>query len=280
MTGDPLVRVLEPDEVEELVRWAQIEGWNPSPGDAAAFRLADPNGFLGCFVAGEMVAGISAVAYDDAFGFIGLYIVRPDRRGQGYGMQVWKAGMGRLGARTIGLDGVPAQQANYERAEFRKAYETTRWSGCLSDAIETQHKAVAMQESDLAKILSIDSACFPARRAAFLRTWVSSPRQCFVMRRDRQLTGFSVIRRCMSGFKIGPIFAEDEGTAWALLQESASYAEGASVHLDLPDSQSGLQTLLQAHGFQPGFQTARMYRGNAPDIDMRKIFAITTLELG
>lgn len=280
MTGDPLVRVLAPDEVEELVRWAQIEGWNPSPGDADAFRLADPEGFLGCFVEGSMVAGISAVAYDDAFGFIGLYIVRPDRRGQGYGMQVWKAGMSRLGARTIGLDGVPAQQANYERAGFRKAYETTRWSGSLSDATEAQYKAVAMQGSDLAEILSIDSACFPAGRDMLLQTWVSSPRQCVVMRRRGQLTGFSVIRSCLSGFKIGPIFAEDEGTAWALLQGSAICAEGASVHLDVPDSQSGFRTLLQAHGFQPGFQTARMYRGNAPAIDMRKIFAITTLELG
>lgn len=280
MIGDPLVRVLAPDEVEELVRWAQIEGWNPSPGDAAVFRLADPEGFLGCFVEGNMVAGISAVAYGNAFGFIGLYIVRPDRRGQGYGMRVWQAGMSRLRARTIGLDGVPAQQANYERAGFRKVYETTRWSGAFTDASEKEDQAVAMQESDLAEILSIDSACFPAGRAAFLRTWVSSPRQCFVVRKDGPLTGFSVIRSCLSGFKIGPIFAEDEATAWALLQRSSTCAKGASVHLDVPDSQSGFRALLQAHGFQPGFQTARMYRGRAPDIDMHRVFAITTLELG
>ena len=47
--------------------WAATEGWNPGLDDAAAFQAADPDGFLGAFVDGEMVAGISAVAYDDRF---------------------------------------------------------------------------------------------------------------------------------------------------------------------------------------------------------------------
>ena len=126
------VRNLTRDETAQLIGWAAREGWNPSPHDANAFYEADPEGFFGCFVDGEFASGIAAVAYGDSFGFIGLYITQPAFRGKGHGLKVWNAGLSHLGGRTIGLDGVPAQQANYERMGFRPAYRTTRWSGHLS----------------------------------------------------------------------------------------------------------------------------------------------------
>lgn len=101
------IRTLALDEVETLVDWAAAEGWNPGLGDAAAFQAADPEGFIGAFVGGEMVGGISAVAYGDDFGFIGLYICRPDRRGEGHGKAVWDAGMpawrGSATARSVSM---------------------------------------------------------------------------------------------------------------------------------------------------------------------------------
>ena len=109
----PVIRVLSLPEVETLVSWAAAESWNPGIGDAAAFYAADSDGFLGAFVDGEMAAGISAVAYGKTFGFIGLYIAKPEFRGRGLGRAVWDAGMKRLEGRTVGLDGVPEQQANY-----------------------------------------------------------------------------------------------------------------------------------------------------------------------
>ena len=53
---------------------------------------------------------MSAVAYGDGFGFIGLYIVKPEFRGKGLGMRLWEAGMAYLGDRNIGLDGVVASR--------------------------------------------------------------------------------------------------------------------------------------------------------------------------
>jgi hypothetical protein len=58
---DVEIRVLRAGEVDDLVGWAALEGWNPGHGDAAAFRSADPEGFIGCFVEGRLAAGISAV---------------------------------------------------------------------------------------------------------------------------------------------------------------------------------------------------------------------------
>src|SRR6476469_513603 len=105
----PIIRTLSLGELTDLIDWAADEGWNPGLEDAAMFQAADPEGFIGAFVGNEMVAAISAVAYGSAFGFIGLYICRPDRRGKGYGKAVWNAGMKRLAGRTVGLDGVAEQ---------------------------------------------------------------------------------------------------------------------------------------------------------------------------
>src|SRR5689334_19611717 len=109
------IRRLTLGEIRTLLDWAGAEGWNPGLDDALPFQAADPQGFLGAFVDQQMVAGISAVAYDAHFGFIGLYICHPDWRGQGHGKAVWDAAIAYLGDRTIGLDGVPQQQANYAK---------------------------------------------------------------------------------------------------------------------------------------------------------------------
>ena len=52
------------------------EGWNPGQHDAECFHAVDPNGFLLGLIHGKPVGCISAAAYDDQFGFIGLYIVK------------------------------------------------------------------------------------------------------------------------------------------------------------------------------------------------------------
>src|SRR3546814_1528602 len=84
----------------------------PGRRDAANFHVADPSGFLMGFVDDQPVACISVVRYGDGYGFLGFYIVARELRGRGHGMAVWQAGLQHLGSRTIGLDGVVAQQDN------------------------------------------------------------------------------------------------------------------------------------------------------------------------
>jgi GNAT superfamily N-acetyltransferase len=273
------VRNLTREETGQLVGWAAQEGWNPSPYDADAFFTADPEGFFGCFVDGELASGISAVAYGDSFGFIGLYITQPKFRGKGYGLKVWNAGLSRLSGRTIGLDGVPAQQANYEKMGFRKFYGSSRWSGWLPSQPSAATVATAVSQ-DLASILSFDRHYFPSDRTDFLRAWLDAPRVALVSEQDGILQGYAVIRHCTEGCKVGPLFARDVRTAIGLLNACAPTAAGATVHLDIPDTQIGFTSELERLGFQRGFETARMYLGPPPAIDMSGVFAVTTLELG
>ena len=105
-SDDFQIRVMRREEVALAIDLAAAEGWNPGINDAACFFTADANGFLIGELAGNMVGCISAVSYAGRFGFVGLYIVRPEFRGRGFGIQLWQAAMARLQGHNIGLDGV------------------------------------------------------------------------------------------------------------------------------------------------------------------------------
>lgn len=279
MKQAPTIRPLAPDEAALLVDWAADEGWNPGHGDAAAFHAADPQGFLGAFVAGELAAGIAAVAYGERFGFIGLYICRPDRRGRGYGKAVWNAGIARLEGRTIGLDGVPGQQANYRRMGFAAAYRTLRFSGPLA-ATGDSSMLRPIETALLPEIMAYDASCFPAARPGFLEAWLSPPRLALLAIQDGRLRGYGAARACREGHKIGPLFADDATIAERLLLGLAAASGAEAVHVDVPEGQAGFIDRLMALGPRPGFETARMYAGTPPVLAAEKIFGITTLELG
>lgn len=278
-TRSPHIRPLSASETEMLIEWAAAEGWNPGLSDAAIFQAADREGFLGAFVDGEMAAGIAAIAYGSSFGFVGLYMCRPDLRGQGFGKAVWNAGLARLDGRTIGLDGVPEQQANYRSDGFVVDHETTRFSGRLASRGDGA-TSVRPLTPDLAdQALALDHQCFPEPRDAFLRQWIAPPHVALASMRGEALAGFGVARPCREGFKIGPLFAEGEDEAMTLLCALAD-ACGGAIHIDVPMKQPSFARRIEAAGLAPGFRTARMYRGPAPRLDSRRVFGITTLELG
>src|SRR5207245_857087 len=123
MTTDSFrVRVMGPQDIALVLDWAAAEGWNPGLADAGCFASVDPEGFLLGEIAGAPAATISVINYDERFAFLGFYIVRPDLRGRGYGWRLWQSGMAHAGARTVGLDGVLAQQENYKKSGFALAY--------------------------------------------------------------------------------------------------------------------------------------------------------------
>jgi hypothetical protein len=273
------IRTLTLPEIEKLVDWAADEGWNPGLHDAAAFHAADPDGFLGGFLGEEMVSGISAVAYDANFGFIGLYICRPDMRGKGYGKAVWDAGMARLAGRTVGLDGVPLQQANYRSMGFVSAYRTFRFSGHFNAAHAGTGAVGPVTPELFEAVAAFDRAFFPAPRDAFLRRWLAPPHLALTCAVGHEIRGYGVARGCRDGFKIGPLLARDREVAEDLLSALGQVC-GSSMHIDVPETSGSLAGRLAGAGLVQGFETARMYRGPAPAIALSGVFGVTTLELG
>ena len=275
------IRTMRPDEIALAPEWAAVEGWNPGLADAACFATVDPDGFLVGELDGETAATISCVNYDARFAFLGFYIVRPDLRGRGYGLQTWNAAVAHAGGRVIGLDGVVAQQDNYRKSGFQLAYANIRFGGVVAASAAPPAGIVALRDVPLAMIEASDATVFPASRPQFLRAWIGAPGHvgCALMR-DGRLTGWGVIRPCRNGRKIGPLVAEDRAAAEAVLSALLAHAGGGEIFLDVPAVNREAVALAQSLGLAPVFETARMYTGAIPSLRLERVFGVTTFELG
>jgi len=269
-------------DLDIAVAWAAAEGWNPGRDDAEAFLAADPDGFLIGRIDAEPVAVISAVRYGREAGFLGFYIVSPAWRGQGHGWAVWQAAMARFGDRPVGLDGVVAQQANYARSGFALAHNNIRYGGRPGDLPRPAGiEIVEASALPAADILGFDRRHFQADRAAFARAWyLSGGRRSRVALADGRIAGLATVRPCREGHKIGPLFAGDPAIAEALFADAARAAAAGPVFLDVPEPNGAARALAERHGLEPVFETARMYKGAAPDLPLGRIFGITSFELG
>ncbi len=276
------VRSMRPGELELALEWARQEGWNPGLDDAIAFHEADPSGFFVGVIGEVPVGSISVVKYGDNFAFLGLYIVHPDFRGRGYGKAIWNAGIASAGGRTIGLDGVVAQQPFYGKAGFDIAYRTIRYGGVPTSVPESSLAAQPVPDARLEGLLRYDSGIFPESRAAFLAAWCTGRkgRSSVVVRKSGKIRGYGTIRRCYEGYKIGPLFASDADSAAALLAGLVPLAHGASIFIDIPVDNAEAIALVKSMGLEPMMESARMYRGPAPEIPLKNVYGVTTLELG
>lgn len=273
------IRAMTRVELDLMVDWAADEGWNPGLHDADCFHAADPDGFFVGLLDGEPIASISGVAYDDGFGFLGFYIVRPEHRGKGYGLAIWNACMDYLGGRNVGLDGVVAQQHNYRKSGYALAYSNVRYEGV--GAAAAADDVVALSSVPFDRIAAYDRACFPARRDRFLRCWLAMPDSTgHAVLRDGALAGYGVRRRCRAGHKIGPLFADDDAVAETLFTALAGRIADEPVFLDIPETNTAARSLVERHAMRPVFETARMYTEKAPEIALGRVFGVTTFELG
>lgn len=284
MNSEPgfVIRRMQRAEVDLAIEWAAAEGWNPGVHDAACFYAADPDGFLISYVGDEPIGCISVVAYDDSFGFLGLYIVRPAFRGKGFGLKLWQAGMAYLGTRNIGLDGVVAQQPNYRKSGFHLAYRNIRYEGVGQAAQAAATSGlVSLSTLPFEQLFAYDSELFPVPRSRFLRCWFAQPQATgFAALRDGRVAGYGLLRPCRRGYKIGPLFADDEQLAETLFQALSGCAIDAPLFLDVPETNPAAVMLAQRHGLHIVFETARMYTGPVPPLPIERIFGVTTFELG
>ncbi|MDN3556959.1 GNAT family N-acetyltransferase [Halomonas maura] len=276
------VEVMSREEVDLAIEWAEKEGWNPGLHDADCYYAADPNGFLIGLLDDEPIATISVIKYDDAFGFLGFYIVKPEYRGKGYGIQIWNEGLQYLQGLNIGLDGVIDQQENYKKSGFKLAYRNIRYEGLGGGVPPHGPEITALSTLPFETIETYDQPFFPASRPQFTRAWISQP-DCHALgiMQNGNLAGYGVMRKCRNGYKIAPLLADTPDLAESLFLALASNASASEpIFLDVPDINASAVALAEKHEMKVSFETARMYTGDAPDIPLHRLFGVASFEIG
>lgn len=276
------IRNARRDELDALIDWAAREGWNPGLDDAPAFWAADPDGYWVADLEGRLTASISMVRYDEAFAFLGFYITAPEFRRQGIGSQMWQQALAAAGQRVVGLDGVVAEQENYRRSGFALAHANIRYGGIVDVVEPPGTELVEVAPIHMPMLIDYDSRFTPARREAFLGEWLrpGRTRRSVVLLRDGAIAGYGTLRACRQGYRIGPLFSESETAADLIFRKLATTVKGEEIFLDIPEPNASARALCERYNMKPVFETARMYRGAAPDLPLARIYGVTTFELG
>lgn len=284
-TEDIEFRKLDFSGVKNLLNWAEQEGWNPAPHDADVFWATDPDGFYGFYFEGSLIAGGAVVSYNDEFGFMGLFIVKPEYRAGGIGRKLWYLRrdllIGRLQKNApIGMDGVVEMQPFYKKGGFEIAYKEERYEK-LGLELETDSRISTITDHDFNQVLSFDKQCFGFLRPQFLKPWIHLPdNKTFKYQRGDLINGYAIVRKVSRGYKIGPLFADDPHVAEELYKACLNVVIGQPLYIDIPMINKEAVSMIKKYDAKYVFECARMYYGQAPEIDIQKVYGVTTFELG
>ena len=271
--------------VKTLVKWAENEGWNPGPNDAEVYYSTDPDGFYGYNYNGELIAGGSIVSYNGEFGFMGFFIVKPEYRSTGIGRKLWYQRRNALLARlnkeaSIGMDGVIAMQPFYQKGGFEIAFRDERYER-IGTAFKINRNISSIYEEDLESVMALDKQCFGFSRPRFMKLWLNLPEtKTFKYMKGDELKGFAVVRKANTGYKICPLFADNEIIAEELYKACLNSVIDEPLYLDIPVINKGALNLVKKYSAKYVFECARMYYGPIPKMNIEKVFGITTFELG
>lgn len=273
------------DGVKTLVQWAEEEGWNPGPYDAEVFWATDPEGYYGYYQDDTLIAGGAILSYNREFGFMGLFIVRPEYRNRGIGRELWYQRRDLLLSRlkkdaSIGMDGVVAMQPFYEKGGFEIAFRDVRYKK-TGIKCTTDKRISPIEDSDLVPVLEYDKKCFGFSRPQFMKPWLNLPEnKNFTFMEHDRLRGFAIVRKANTGYKIGPLFADNQRIAEELYKASLNAVPGEPVFLDIPLINQDAVNLMNTCQANPVFECARMYYRKPPAYNILNVFGITTFELG
>ncbi len=285
------IRPLERGDIAAVTAWARQEGFAPGSGDVAIYRHTDRQGIWMGWLGRERVGCITGVRYTAAYGFLGLYLVQPQWRGRGYGLQLWRHALEHLAdLPCIGLEAATDRVADYAGWGFAPASPTTRWQ-VISDGQQSPPASAEgwqLVEGNAIPewaVQAFDAQREPSPRPHFLSQWLHHPAGTVLALIDAAgaCHGFGRIRPCLlprgEGWRIGPLMAETPGAASLLLQGLLRRHPGV-VLIDAPGANAAAGPLLQRLGFSPVGTTLRMYRGEAPAVSLRDVYGLACLELG
>jgi GNAT superfamily N-acetyltransferase len=264
---------------------AKREGWEPGISDLSMYSQVDPNGFFVGVLNGQIIGCLSGVRFDDSYGFIGYYIVDPEHRGKGYGYKLWQHAIGYLGDRNMSLDGLLVQVPNYQKSGFNTVHHHIRFKGSWSAAPSDLHadKLKSLSDIPFPTLVTFDRKYFPAARDTWLTSFLDLPGAYSVAYVDNgELLGYGIMRPCVSGYRLAPLYASTVDVARQVILHLASQIpQDAIFFIDVPSvNESALQLLREDLKLEYQWECAKMYTLGSPAIDWSGVYGVSSLELG
>jgi GNAT superfamily N-acetyltransferase len=237
---------------------------------------------------GRVVATAATLAYA-RFAWIGMVLVAGEYRRQGLARRLLNRCVADLTARGLVpmLDATPAGRAVYSRIGFEDLWGMHRlacgeWQGSGMEVAAADGASIRpIADADWPALCRYDAAAFGCDRSTVLaRLRGRVPGADLVAQRGDRPVGFLLGRDGRTASQLGPLVAEDQQVARALLMHALA-AVGGPIYVDLADERAELRAELEQRGFAPQRPFTRMaYRHAQSFDDPARRFAIAAAEFG
>ena len=299
-------RLKSPEEVQQIIiERAASSGSRPGALDHVSFFAADDTGFFVGELNGKPISCMSVVKHTENIAFLGNYKVDEAYRGRGYGLRTWKTAMASIN-KDCNMTGhaVEEKVPMYERGiGFQR-----KWCAQRFDLVASQVEfalsniqpppSITIQpvsEVEFNDLLKYDTHVNVLPRRAFLEKWISAPNchASVAISDSGRVVGYTVVRTTFKkgdGWKIGPLFGDSSKIARSLYREACGKVAAEDpqgiIAVDVPygdlinpDALRIVKELSGIPALAP--KCVRGYtKGMPSNMPLRKLFGITTLELG
>jgi GNAT superfamily N-acetyltransferase len=264
------MRPLVQADVPAALALSASASWNQNEADwRTMLHLGQGWGIdaLDCAGQRQLAASIIVLPYGEHFAWTSMVLVLPDFRRRGYAQRLLRLALQELRAqgRAAVLDATPAGHAVYVQEGFADSWGFARYRREAQAPLARPAGPTtrALQDSDWPAIEAMDIPAFGASRLQLLRSLATRlPPAARVAEHGGRLLGFVLGRDGREAHQIGPLLADDDTTAMALMHDALAQLPGA-VYVDLLDHQRPLLPWLQQCGFAFQRPFTRMVHGTA-----------------
>lgn len=262
------------------IGWNQVEAdWRYMLENGSGIGMADGNG--------RLVASAIALPYG-AFGWVCMVLVAPDWRRRGIATDLMNRVIAGLEADGTlpGLDATPAGREVYRQLGFvdicpleRLIAPEAKPDAPSPDGIDIR----PLEAADMAAVVRYDAALFGGDRAALLaHLRERQPPRASAAWQNGDLAGYALAREGRTWTQIGPVVADSEAIARALIAAAVQAGTGSrDILIDAMTAHPGLLDWLKAAGFTFQRPYIRMIRGSTERPDRpAAIYAPAGPELG
>lgn len=261
--GALLLRRLEPADLPAALRFTQQQGWSHRLEDWE-FHARLGRGWAACEHGSELVGTAAWWPWGADVGTIGFVLVRQDRQGQGIGARLMDVVLEDAGARSLRLVATRAGLGTYRRLGFIEQDAILQCQGELArvpmSASPHGVSLRAVTDADLDVLCALDAQAFGASRERLIHAIHATGTGGLVATRDGVVAGFALQRLSGRGTVLGPIVADDESLAIALVSALAARGSGFT-RADIPADASALRLCLASAGMPVVDEYPCMTRG-------------------
>jgi GNAT superfamily N-acetyltransferase len=278
---------IDADHCEAVWPLSVEAGWNQNVADWR-FMLGAGRGF-GCVAAdGKWQASSLVLPLGQKLAWISMVLVTKERRRGGLGTGLLKRCIDEVtsAGAVAGLDATEQGRPIYLSLGFRDLYKISRWHfDRVQDAAIHPPDGVNLRPvgpADLSKLALYDRPLTGMERAAILahlalrqpgRAWVAEDAA-------GKISGFALGREGRVATSLGPVVADSEAIALALITRAAAAAPGPFI-IDVPQAHRAVRAWLEAQGATSPRGYMRMTLGEAKGLDdPSHVFALAGPELG